>query len=98
MSSGSTEMIEEVSKWTVGLGILTLALAPLSLPFLILTAVALIPFVVPLLVAAVAVALVTLPVLLIRAVVRRAFGGVSSEAASPVHGRRGDSRLAEAGW
>ncbi len=97
MSSRSTEVIEEVSKWTVGLGILTLALAPLSLPFLILTAVALIPLLAPLLVAAVAAALIAVPVLLIRGAGRRVFGGVSSsEVASTERGRRGNARPAEA--
>ena len=97
MHSRSTEVIEEVSKWTAGLGILILALAPLSLPFLILTAVAVIPLLVPLLAAAVAAALIAMPVLLIRSVGRRAFGGVSSsEVASTERGRRGNSRPAEA--
>jgi hypothetical protein len=49
MNSQSTEVIDEVSKWTVGLGILTVALAPLSIPILVLTAAALIPLAVPVL-------------------------------------------------
>jgi hypothetical protein len=96
MSDTRTELIDEVSKWSVGLGILTMALAPLSLPLLILTAVAVIPFVVPLLVVAVAVALIALPVRLIRALGRRAFGGVSSpKTGSPERGRRAESRPTE---
>jgi hypothetical protein len=49
MNSQSTEVIDEVSKWTVGLGILTTALAPLSIPFLLLTAAAVIPLAIPVL-------------------------------------------------
>jgi hypothetical protein len=48
MQTDSQELIEEVSKWTMGLGILVLALAPLSIPILVLTAVALLPLLVPL--------------------------------------------------
>ena len=45
-----TEAIDEASKWAVGLGMLTMVLAPLSLPIIALIAVALIPLLVPLLV------------------------------------------------
>ena len=60
------EGIEEFSKWGVGLGIVVVALFPLSIPILILTVVALIPLAVPL----VAVGLLLLPVLVARRVVR----------------------------
>jgi hypothetical protein len=67
----NTEMVDELSKWGVGLGILVVALAPLSIPILVLTAVALVPLLVPL----VAIGLVALvvggPLVLGRRVVRR---------------------------
>jgi hypothetical protein len=66
-SAGSrAEIVDEVSKWAVGAGILVTALAPLSLPILILTAVALLPLVVPLLAMGLVVAVIALPVLLLR--------------------------------
>lgn len=60
------EIVDEVSKWGVGGGILVTALAPLSLPILILTAVALLPLVVPLLAVGLVVAIIAVPVLLLR--------------------------------
>jgi hypothetical protein len=41
--------LDEIWKWTVGAGILLVALAPLSLPILILTIVATLPLLVPVL-------------------------------------------------
>jgi hypothetical protein len=61
------EVVDEVSKWTVGAGVLVVALAPLSLPILILTMVALVPLLVPVL----ALGLLAVPFLLVRAVIRR---------------------------
>jgi membrane protein implicated in regulation of membrane protease activity len=61
------EVVDEVSKWTVGLGILGVALAPLALPIIVLTAAALLP----LLVVPLALAIVAAPVLLVRGLVRR---------------------------
>ncbi|MFL5906069.1 MAG: hypothetical protein ACJ75Z_00550 [Solirubrobacterales bacterium] len=66
------EVADEVSKWTVGAGVILVALFPLSLPILILTAVALLPLLllaVPLLLVA---ALVAAPVALVRRRRRRA--------------------------
>ena len=60
------EIVDEASKWGVGAGILVTALAPLSLPILILTLVALLPLVVPLLAVGLVAAVVALPVFLIR--------------------------------
>ena len=60
------EIVDEVSKWGVGAGILVTALAPLSLPILILTLVAVLPLVVPLLAVGLVAAVVALPVFLIR--------------------------------
>jgi hypothetical protein len=64
------EIVDEASKWGVGAGILVTALAPLSLPILILTIVALLPLAVPLLAVGLLVVVVALPVLLIRKVGR----------------------------
>jgi hypothetical protein len=61
-----TEVVDEVSKWSVGLGILTFALFPLAFPILILTAVAVLPLVVPLLAAGLVVGAFAVPVILIR--------------------------------
>ena len=60
------EVADEVSKWTVGLGIIVVALFPLSIPILLLTAVAVLPLMllaVPLLLVG---ALLAVPVKLIR--------------------------------
>jgi hypothetical protein len=43
------QSLDEIWKWTVGAGILLVALAPLALPILILTIVATLPLLVPLL-------------------------------------------------
>ncbi len=64
------EIVDEASKWGVGAGILVTALAPLSLPILILTLVAVIPLVVPLLAVGLVAAVVALPVFLIRKLAR----------------------------
>jgi len=61
------DAINEVSKWGVGTGIVLFALFPLSIPILILTAVALLPLAVPL----IAIGLLAAPVLLARALWRR---------------------------
>jgi membrane protein implicated in regulation of membrane protease activity len=93
----STEVIDEVSKWSVGLGILTLALAPLAIPFLVLTAVALIPLVLPVVAIAVVAAVFTVPVLLLRGLGRRLRARVASpRAASPQRGPQEGSRQARA--
>jgi membrane protein implicated in regulation of membrane protease activity len=65
------EIIDEVSKWGVGLGVVTVALFPLSIPFLLLTAVALLPLLVPVLALGLIGGIVALPVLLVRRLVRR---------------------------
>jgi hypothetical protein len=64
------EIVDEASKWGVGGGILLTALAPLSLPILILTIVALLPLAVPLLALGLLGGVLALPVLLIRKVGR----------------------------
>lgn len=65
------EVIDEVSKWTVGAGILTVALAPLALPILVLTAVALLPLLVPVLALGLVAGVLYLPVRVVRGIRRR---------------------------
>jgi hypothetical protein len=65
------EIVDEISKWGVGLGVVTVALFPLSIPFLLLTAVALLPLLVPVLALGLIGGIVGLPVLLVRRLVRR---------------------------
>jgi uncharacterized membrane protein len=65
------EVIQEFSKWSVGAGILVVALAPLALPILVLTGVALLPLLVPLIPLALIAGLIYLPVRLVRSVRRR---------------------------
>jgi len=81
------QSLDEVWKWTVGGGILLMALAPLALPIVILTIVALVPLAVPLLAVGLLAAVLALPVLLIRRA-RRSLGAFAS--------RRRSRRPAEA--
>ncbi|HSD25206.1 MAG TPA: hypothetical protein VLB79_12870 [Solirubrobacterales bacterium] len=60
------ESLDEVWKWTVGGGILLMALAPLALPILILTLVAVLPLAVPLLAIGLLAAAIALPAMLVR--------------------------------
>jgi membrane protein implicated in regulation of membrane protease activity len=64
-------VVDEISKWTVGLGIVTIALFTLSLPILILTAAALLPLLIPLLALGLVAGVVALPIVLVRRLVRR---------------------------
>jgi hypothetical protein len=96
-SNPSTDVIDEVSKWSVGLGILALALAPLAIPFLVLTAVVLIPLVLPVVAIALVAAVVAAPVLLLRGLGRRLRARVTSaRAAEPERTPREGSRQARA--
>jgi hypothetical protein len=74
------EMVDELSKWGVGLGIVGVALFPLAIPILALTAVALAPLALVL----VPVALLALPFALVRRVLRgrrrRSFSPPADEA------------------
>jgi hypothetical protein len=65
------QSLDEIWKWTVGAGILVVALAPLALPILILTIVATLPLVVPLLVLGLLAGAIALPVALLRKAGRR---------------------------
>jgi hypothetical protein len=66
--------LDEIWKWTVGGGILVVALAPLALPILILTIVALLPLAVPLLALGLVAGAVALPIILVRRLARSVKG------------------------
>jgi hypothetical protein len=61
-----TEVIDEVSKWGVGAGILVVALAPLAIPILVLTGATLVLLLVPAIPLVLIAGLVYLPVRVIR--------------------------------
>ena len=65
------EVLDEVSKWTVGLGIVTVAIFPLALPILLLTAFAVLPLLLAALAAGLLIGIVALPMLLVRRLRRR---------------------------
>jgi hypothetical protein len=97
MESSRSEVVDEISKWTVGLGVITIALFPLAIPFLILTSVAVIPLVVPVVAIALVAAVVAVPVLLLRGLGRRLSARVSSaRAGSPGRGPQEGWRQARA--
>jgi uncharacterized membrane protein YhaH (DUF805 family) len=73
------EVVEEVSKWGVGAGILTVALAPLSIPILVLTAVALLPLLVPVVALGLVAAIVAAPMLVARRLRGRRRSGPAAE-------------------
>lgn len=64
------EVADEISKWTVGGGIITMALFPLALPIIALTALAALPLLVPALAAGVLIGLIAAPIMLGRRAVR----------------------------
>jgi hypothetical protein len=68
------QSLDEIWKWTVGAGILVVALAPLALPILILTIVALLPLAVPLLAIGLLAGLIAVPVMLVRKIGRSVSG------------------------
>jgi hypothetical protein len=63
--------VDEFSTWAVGLGILVVALAPLSIPILVLTAVALVPLAVPVIALGLVAAVVAVPIVVARRLVLR---------------------------
>ena len=63
--------IDELSTWAVGLGILVVALAPLSIPILVLTAVALVPLALPVIALGLVAAVVAIPIVVGRRLVIR---------------------------
>jgi membrane protein implicated in regulation of membrane protease activity len=74
-SPSAVELGDTLTDWAVGGGIVTMALAPLAIPILALTAVALLPLLAPVVVIGVLAGVVALPVMLVRAVVRRVRAG-----------------------
>lgn len=70
-SPSPVEVADTLSDWAVGGGIVTMALFPLAIPFLMLTAVALLPLLAPVVALGVVVGVVALPVMIVRAVARR---------------------------
>jgi membrane protein implicated in regulation of membrane protease activity len=65
------EVVDELSTWGVGWGMIIMVLAPLSIPILALTAVALLPLLVPVLAVGLLASVVYLPIALIRRLRRR---------------------------
>ena len=60
------EATDEISKWTVGAGIITVALFPLEIPIVVLTAVALLPLLVPVAAIGLLAGVIAAPVMLVR--------------------------------
>jgi hypothetical protein len=86
------EIVEEISKWTVGGGIITMALFPLALPIIALTAIATIPLVLVALAAGLVVAAVAVPILLVRSLGRRAIGALRPRGTAVIgHGLTGQA-------
>jgi hypothetical protein len=88
----ASDLAHEVSTWAVGGGIVATALFPLAIPILALTAVAVLPLLLPVVAVGVAVALVALPVLAVRAAVRwtrKALGRTTAEEQAPTPAHRG---------
>jgi hypothetical protein len=67
----SAELVDEASNWAIGGGIVTLALFPLSIPGLIILLIGTIPLLLLAVPIGLLVALVALPILLVRGLVRR---------------------------
>jgi hypothetical protein len=65
------EVADEISKWTVGWGMLVLVLAPLSIPILALTALALLPLLVPVLAVGLLAGIAYLPIRVVRGLRKR---------------------------
>jgi hypothetical protein len=66
MSAKASDVTEEVTAWAVGGGILTVALFPVALPVLLLTAAFLIPFALAGVAIALVFAVTAAPILLVR--------------------------------
>ena len=73
------EVTDEISKWTVGAGIITVALFPLAIPIVVLTAVALVPLLVPLAAIGLLAGVIAAPVLLVRRLRGRPASGPAAE-------------------
>ena len=77
------EVLDELYKWTVGGGIITLALFPLAVPILVLTAVATIPLLLPFLAVGLLIGGVALMVLVVRGLSRLAMWVMRRGGAAP---------------
>ena len=73
------EATDEISKWTVGAGIITVALFPLAIPIVVLTAVALLPLLVPLVAIGLLAGVISAPVMLVRRLRGRPGSGPAAE-------------------
>lgn len=73
------EVADEVSKWTVGAGIIAVALFPLAIPIVVLTAVALLPLLVPLATIGILAGVVALPMMVVRRVREHRASGPTAE-------------------
>ena len=86
----ASDVAHEVSVWAVGGGIIVTALFPLAIPILALTAVAVLPLLLPVVALGLAVALVALPILAVRAAgpwTRKTLGRTTAadQARTPAH-------------
>ena len=66
MNPTASDVLEEISAWAIGGGVLTAALFPFALPILLLTVAFVLPFALAGLAIGVAVAVLAAPVLLVR--------------------------------
>jgi len=73
-SNARIETISEVTGWLIAGGIVTMALFPLALPILVLTGVALLPLLLPVVAVGLLAAVVAVPILGVRAAGRRVAG------------------------
>ena len=73
------EVTDEISKWTVGAGIITVALFPLAIPIVVLTAVALLALLVPLAAIGLLAGVIAAPVMLVRRLWGRPGSGPAAE-------------------
>lgn len=89
-SLSGAELVDELSNWSVGGGIVTLALFPLALPALALIALMALPLLVPVLAAGLVFGVVGLPVLLVRRLGRRALALVRHQHGPASWKRRND--------
>ena len=75
----NAEVVDEFSKWGVGAGIVVVAMAPLAIPIVVLTAVAILPLLVPVIAIGLLVGVVALPVKLVRRIRGRRRSAPSAE-------------------
>jgi Flp pilus assembly protein TadB len=73
------EVADEVSKWTVGAGIIAVALFPLAIPIVVLAAVAVLPLLVPLAAIGIMAGVVALPVMVVRRLRKDRASGPTAE-------------------